>query len=188
MAKKPANLIYGLEEIPPVTTSLLLGLQHILALSSAFVYPVILLQETGILAGQAERMIHASMIVMGIATILQTLRHGPIGSGFFCLQQVHPVYIPASILAVKTGGLPLLAGMTLVSGLFGVLLSRLMGRLRPFFPAEVTGTIVMMVGLALIPVAVSRFLGFEDSRAVIDPLSVSMKYFSASSVKSSVRT
>ena len=44
MAKKPANLIYGLEEIPPVTTSLLLGLQHILALSSAFVYPVILLQ------------------------------------------------------------------------------------------------------------------------------------------------
>lgn len=174
MAKKPANLIYGLEEIPPVTTSLLLGLQHILALSSAFVYPVILLQETGILAGQAERMIHASMIVMGIATILQTLRHGPIGSGFFCLQQVHPVYIPASILAVKTGGLPLLAGMTLVSGLFGVVLSRLMGRLRPFFPAEVTGTIVTMVGLALIPVAVSRFLGFEDSRAVIDPLSVSI--------------
>jgi xanthine permease XanP len=173
VTKKPANLIYGLDESPPLGTTLLLGFQHILALSSAFVYPVVLLQETGI-PEPAERMIHASMIVMGIATILQTLRHGSIGSGYFCLQQVHPVYIPVSILAVKTGGLPLLAGMTMVSGLFGAALSRLMGRLRPFFPAEVTGTIVMMVGLALIPVAIPRFLGIEKSRLVIDPLSVSI--------------
>jgi xanthine permease XanP len=174
VAKKPANLIYGLDESPPLGTTLLLGLQHILALSSAFVYPVILLQETGILPEQAERMIHTSMIVMGIATILQTLRYGRIGSGYLCPERLGPAYIPASILAIKTGGLPLLAGMTLVSGLFGVVLSRLMGRLRPFFPAEVTGTIVMMVGLALIPVTVSRFLGIAESPAVIDPLSVSI--------------
>jgi xanthine permease XanP len=174
VAKKPANLIYGLDESPPLATTLLLGLQHILALSSAFVYPVILLQETGMLAAQAERLIHTSMIVMGIATVLQTLRYGRVGSGYLCPEQVGPAYIPVSILAVKTGGLPLLAGMTLVSGLFGVVLSRLMSRLRRFFPAEVTGTIVMMVGLALIPVAVSRFLGIAESRVVIDPLSLSI--------------
>ena len=174
MAKKPANLIYGLDESPPLGTTFLLGLQHILALSSAFVYPVIVLRETGMLAAQAEQMIHASMIVMGIATILQTLRHGRIGSGYLCLEQVGPAYIPVSILAVKAGGLPLLAGMTLVSGLFGVVLSRLIGRLRPLFSAEVTGTIVMMVGLALIPVAVSRFLGIAESGGVIDALSVSI--------------
>jgi xanthine permease XanP len=174
VAKKPANLIYGLDESPSLATTLLLGLQHILALSSAFVYPVILVQETGMLAAQAERMIHTSMIVMGIATILQTLRYGRIGSGYLCPEQVGPAYLPVSILAVKTGGLPLLAGMTLVSGLFGVVLSRLMGRLRPFFPAEVTGTIVTMVGLALIPVAIPRFLGIAKSHVVIDPLSVSI--------------
>jgi xanthine permease XanP len=174
VAKKPANLIYGLDESPSLATTVLLGLQHILALSGAFVYPVILLQETGILPEQAERMIPASMIVMGIATILQTLRYGRIGSGYLCPEQVGPAYVPVSILAVKTGGLPLLAGMTLVSGLFGAALSRLMSRLRPFFPAEVTGTIVMMVGLALIPLAVSRFLGIEQSAAAIDPLSVSI--------------
>ena len=133
MAKKPANLIYGPDESPPLGTTLLLGLQHILALSSAFVYPVILLQETGILPEQAERMISTSMIVMGIATTLQTLRYGAMGSGYLCPEQVGPAYLPVSILAVKTGGLPLLAGMTLVSGLFSVVLSRLMSRLRPFF-------------------------------------------------------
>ena len=174
MAKKPANLIYGLDESPPLGTTFVLGLQHILALSSAFVYPVILLQETSILPEQAERMIHASMIVMEVATILQTLRYGAIGSGYLCPERLGPAYLPASILAIKTGGLPLLAGMTLVSGLFGVMLSRLMGRLRPFFPAEITGTIVTMVGLALIPVAVSRFLGIAESGEVIDALSVSI--------------
>jgi len=97
VAKKPANLIYGLDESPPLGTTLLLGLQHILALSSAFVYPVIVLQETGMLAAQAERMIHASMIVMGIATILQTLRHSRTGSGYLCLEQVGPAYVPVSI-------------------------------------------------------------------------------------------
>ena len=173
MAKKPANLIYGLDESPPLGTTLLLGFQHILALSSAFVYPVILLQETGILPEQAEQMIHTSMIVMGVATILQTLRYG---AGYLCPERLGPAYLPASILAIKTGGLSLLAGMTLVSGLFGAVLSRLMGRLRPFFPAEVTGTIVMMVGLALIPVAVSSFLGIEESNAVIDPLSATIAF------------
>src|SRR5262249_15930040 len=126
------------------------------------------------LVAQAEQMIHASMIVMGIATILQTLRHGRIGSGYLCLEQVGPAYISVSILPVKAGGLPLLAGMTLVSGLFGVWLPRLMGRRRPLFSAEVTGTIVMMVGLALIPVAVSRFLGIEESGGVFDAFSVSI--------------
>jgi xanthine permease XanP len=174
VAKKPANLIYGLDESPSVATTFLLGLQHVLALSSAFVYPVILLQETGMLATQAERLIPASMIVMGITTILQALRYGRVGSGYLCPEQVGPAYIPVSILAVKTGGLSLLAGMTLVSGLFGAVLSRLIARLRPFFPAEVTGTIVMMIGFALIPVAVSRFLGIAESRVVIDPLSISI--------------
>ncbi|HXV80971.1 MAG TPA: solute carrier family 23 protein, partial [Candidatus Binatia bacterium] len=172
MARRPGNLIYSLDESPSLPTTFLLGLQHIIALSSAFVYPVILLRETGMLAAQAERMIHASMIVMGVATILQTLRYRGLGSGYLCPEQVGPAYIPVSILAVKTGGLPMLAGMTLVSGLFGAALSRFMGRLRPFFPAEVTGTIVMMVGLTLIPVAISRFLGIEQSGAFIDPLSV----------------
>src|SRR5262249_24876759 len=161
VAKKPANLIYGLDESPPLGTTFLLGLQHILALSSAFVYPVIVLRESGMIVAQAEQMIHASMIVMGIATILQTLRHRRIGSGYLCLEQAGHAYVPVSILAVKAGGLPLLAGMTLVSGLFGVVLSRLMGRLRPLFSAEVTGTIVMMVGFPVISVAVSRVLGIE---------------------------
>ena len=174
MAKKPANLIYGLDERPSLAITLLLGLQHILALSSAFVFPVILLQETGILPEQAERMIYTSMIVMGIATILQTLRYGGIGSGYLCPERLSPAYIPASILALKTAGLPLLAGMTLASGLLGVGLSRFMHRLRPFFPAEVTGTIVLVVGLELIPVAVSRSLGIAESGAVIDPLAVSI--------------
>src|SRR5215510_9037183 len=93
MAKRLPNLIYGVDESPPLGTTFLLGLHHILALSSAFVSPVILLQETGILPEQTERMIHASMIVMGAATILQTLRYGAIGSGYLCPERLGPAYL-----------------------------------------------------------------------------------------------
>lgn len=47
-------------------------------------------------------------------------------------------YITASILAGKLGGLPLLFGLTVVSGVFESILSRLVQRLRVLFPPEVT--------------------------------------------------
>jgi xanthine/uracil permease len=85
------------------------------------------------------------MVAMGVATILQSLRYRPIGSGFLCPERLGLSYFSVSLLASKPGGLSLVAGMTIVSGLFGVLLSRVARHLRPFFPTEVTGTIIMMV-------------------------------------------
>jgi NCS2 family nucleobase:cation symporter-2 len=62
--------------------------------------------------------------------------------------------------------------MTIVGGFFGVILSRLIRRLRALFPAEVTGTVVTMVALELVPLSVSKFLGFEKPRLFIDTLSL----------------
>lgn len=80
-------------------------------------------------------------------------------------------YITASILAGKLGGLPLLFGLTVVSGVFESILSRLVQRLRVLFPPEVTGLVVAMVGIELIALAAPRFLGFQSSER-IDPRAV----------------
>ncbi len=40
MPKKPTNLIYGVDDEPHLTTTLLLGFQHIFVLSIAFIFPV----------------------------------------------------------------------------------------------------------------------------------------------------
>ena len=174
MAKKPPNLIYGVDDNPPFGTSMLLGLQHVFTPSIVLIFPVVMLEQTGGDLGQAQRLIDMSMVAMGVATILQSLRKGPLGSGYLCPQIIGPAYLSASILAVKAGGLPMLAGMTVLSGLCGTVLSRLMRHLRPLFPAEVTGTVVAIVGLELVPLTVSKFLGVEASGSRIEPLTVSI--------------
>ena len=52
--------------------------------------------------------------------------------------------------------------MTVLSGLFEGLLARVVPRLRPLFPPEVTGLVVTMVGVQLVALGCPRFLGFQD--------------------------
>jgi xanthine permease XanP len=160
MAKKPANLIYSVDEKPPLSTLLLLGLQHVSVLSVGWIFVVVIVTGIGGTSEQAKNVIQISMIVSGIATILQARTKGPVGSGYLCPMSCGPAYIAASISAGKVGGLPLVFGSVIVSGVFEALLSRVMQRLRALFPSEVTGLVVSMVGIELIVLAAPRFLGF----------------------------
>jgi len=163
MAKKPANLIYSVDEKPPLSTLLLLGLQHVSVLSVGWIFVVVIVTGIGGTSEQAKSVIQISMIVSGIATILQARTKGPVGSGYLCPMSCGPAYIAASISAGKVGGLPLVFGSVIVSGVFEALLSRVMQRLRALFPPEVTGLVVSMVGIELIVLAAPRFLGFTGA-------------------------
>ncbi len=113
-----------------------------------------------------------AMFATGIATILQGLNKGFIGSGYLCPLVNGPAFLSASLLAGKTGGLSLIFGMTVIGGIFEGAFSRVVPRLRAVFPAEVTGTIVMMVGIEIIPVAVSRFMGIDAANSSPVPAAV----------------
>ncbi|MFP5212201.1 MAG: uracil-xanthine permease family protein, partial [Acidobacteriota bacterium] len=165
---KPANLIYGVDETPDWGTMILLGIQHIFVLSIAFVFPVVVVDAIGGTPDQARSMIAMAMIATGIGTMIQGLNKGPIGSGYLCPLLNGPAFLSASVLAGKSGGLSLIFGMTAIGGVFEALFSRVIKRMRPFFPAEVTGTIVTMVGIEVIPVAVSRFLGIDRTHTEPD--------------------
>ncbi|MCK5540056.1 MAG: purine/pyrimidine permease [Deltaproteobacteria bacterium] len=159
MAQKPANLIYGLDDRPPLVITFFLAMQHISVIAIAFLFPIVIVREIGGSMHDAERFVSASMLAGGIGVIIQSLRKGPAGSGFLCPEVCGPSYLAASMLAAKTGGLSLVFGMTLVVSLFEGLLSKVMRHLRVLFPAEVTGMIVMMVGLTVIEVACKNFFG-----------------------------
>jgi xanthine permease XanP len=163
MAKKPANLIYSVDEKPPFSTLLLLGLQHVSVLSVGWIFVVVIITGIGGTSEQAKSVIQISMIVSGIATILQARTKGPVGSGYLCPMSCGPAYIAASISAGRVGGLPLVFGSVIASGVFEALLSSVMQRLRALFPPEVTGLVVSMVGIELIVLAAPRFLGFTGA-------------------------
>lgn len=161
MTKKPAALIYGVDDKPPLIATVLLGIQHVFVMTAGWVIVVVIVTTIGGTQEEVSKVLRMSMIASGIATILQSLPNGPVGSGYFCPISSGPAYVAASILAGKLGGLRLVFFMTLISGLFEALLAQIVPRLRPLFPPEVTGLVVMMVGVELVTVGCPRFLGFQ---------------------------
>jgi xanthine permease XanP len=136
--RKPANLLYSLEEVPPADARLGLAIQHVFVMSVGWIFVVVLVTAIGGSAAQTESVIRFSMIASGIATILQA-RSGLFGSGYLCPFSCGPAYLPAAILAGQAGGLPLIFGLTTISGVFEAALARAIERLRVLFPPEVTG-------------------------------------------------
>jgi xanthine permease XanP len=159
MAKKPANIVYGVDDGPPLGIIFLQGLQHVFIMTVYFIFPVIVIHAINGTNEQAATMVKMSMIAMGITTIFQVQRAGPFGSGYLAPSGNGPAYLSATLLAAKSGGLSLVCGMTIFGGLFEALFSRIVGRLRVLFPPEVAGLVVTMVGIELIPLGIQRFFG-----------------------------
>ena len=162
MATKPSSLIYGVDEQPSLYELFILGLEHVFVMSVAFIFPVLIVQESGGTMLEAATMIQMSMIAGGLGTIIQSIKKGPMGSGYLCPQVCGPSFLSASILAGQTAGLGAVFAGTFFGAFFEALFSRVVKRLRQFFPPEVTGTVVAMVGITVIPFAMPRFLGLNE--------------------------
>jgi xanthine permease XanP len=159
MASKPQDLIYGLDDKPPLADLLIIGCQHIFLMSSTLVLPIVLITEIGGTFDEVRSVIALTMIACGIGTIVQALRWRFIGSGFLCPNLCGPNFFAASMEAAWLGGLPLMRGMTIIAGIAEALFSRLAHRLAFLFPPEITGLVVLMVAQGLVTLGVSKFLG-----------------------------
>ena len=172
MATKPASLIYGVDDSVPPGVLALLAVQHIFLMSSSIVLPIVLVNEIGGGFLEVRAVVALTMIACGIGTILQALRLPGLGSGFLCPNLCGPNFFAASMTAAWLGGIPLMRGMTIFAGLVEIVFARFVHRLAFLFPAEVTGLVVFMVGVGLIPVGVSRFLHIDFSGEPIDNASL----------------
>ncbi len=157
---KPANLIYDVDETPPLFSMLVLAVQHVFVISVGWIFVVVLVTSVAGTPEESQSIIRMAMIASGVATILQARTKSLVGSGYLCPFSCGPSYLAASILAGKTGGLPLIFGLTTCSGIFEGLFSRVMQRLRALFPPEVTGLVVSVVGIEPIRMGCPRFLGY----------------------------
>jgi len=176
MIRKPANLIYGLEDKPTLYETVILALQHIFIITVSFVMPVILIQEIGGTEEQAAYILRMSMLAAAIGVWAQACRRGGIGSGYLCPQVCGPSFLVASIIAGKAGGLGAVFGGTFMAGILETFLARLVRRVRSLFPPEVIGTVVAMVGITLIPAAMRRFLclDIEDASLRVKGLVIAL--------------
>jgi xanthine permease XanP len=145
--KKPANIIYGLEESPPILVTVVSGLQLVGVIAINLVYPLLVFRALDAPIDLVTNLLSAGMLVLGAATFLQVLRLGPVGSGFMCPATFTATYLGPSLLAAKAGGLALLFGMTMFAGVVELALAPVLNRLRAIFPPEVSGLVIFIIGL-----------------------------------------
>ncbi|QAY65344.1 nucleobase:cation symporter-2 family protein [Paenibacillus protaetiae] len=141
-----------------------LGLQHVLAMyAGAVVVPLIVGGQLGFNAAQMAYLIAADLFTCGLATLLQAMGTKYFGSRL-------PVVLGCTftavgpIIAVASGSnLATVYGAIIIAGLFVVLAAPLYGKLLKFFPTVVTGSVVTVIGLSLIPAALNNVAGGDGS-------------------------
>ncbi|MGA9529037.1 MAG: solute carrier family 23 protein [Terriglobales bacterium] len=165
--KKPAYLIYDVDEIPPMGIQIAAATQHLFAMSVGWIYVVLVVSAVGGTSAEAQSLIRMSMIASGIATIVQARRG--FGNGYLCPLTCSLTYLPPVIAAGLAGGYSLMFGMLLVAGIAAMGVAPVVHRLRVLFPPEVTGLMVAMSGLQLVALGCVRFFGYSKANPVPDP-------------------
>ncbi|WP_418961559.1 nucleobase:cation symporter-2 family protein [Streptomyces tritici] len=133
------------------------ALQHVATMYAGVAAPPLIIgAAAGLAPAQLTTLLAASLIIAGVATLLQTLGVWRIGSRLpfvngVSFAVVSPVL--AVVEAEKGAALPLIFGSTIVAGLFCFLLAPVFCRLVRFFPPVVSGTVIALIGISLLPVA-----------------------------------
>lgn len=146
--------------------SLILGIQHVLAMySGGVLVPLMIGAALHFSATQMAVLISADIFMTGIGTLLQLKVTRFTGIGL-------PVVIGSAIQTVtplvnigSTLGIGAMYGATIGAGIFVFLIAGIFAKLRRFFPPVVTGSLITVIGFALVPVAIQNIGGGDPKAA-----------------------
>ncbi|GGU99768.1 xanthine permease [Streptomyces filipinensis] len=147
--------VHPVDEIPPVRQLAAFGLQHVLAMyAGAVAVPLIVGGAMRLSPADLAYLITADLLVCGIATLIQCVGVWRFGVRLPIMQGcTFAAVSPMVLIGTTGGGLPAVYGSVIVAGLAIMLLAPVFGRLLRFFPPLVTGTVILVIGLSLLPVA-----------------------------------
>jgi NCS2 family nucleobase:cation symporter-2 len=158
---RPSNLIYSVDEKPPALISFANAAQQLTIFAPILVFTMLVMRGAGIGEVGVAHAVSLTFAICGVAIILQAWPGRWIGSGYLITVAPAAAYIPISISAIKAGGMPLLAGMTMLAGLFEVGCSQIVRRFRAFFPTEVSGLCIVLIGIFVGVLAVRSVFGYD---------------------------
>ena len=151
-----AELIYGLNDRPPLRETLFAALQHLLAIFVAIITPPLII--AGALKLDIETpsfLVSMALFASGVSTFIQCRRIGGIGTGLLCIQGTSFSFIGPIISAGLTGGLPVIFGACMAASTVEMLISRLLKYPRKIITPLVSGIVVTLIGMSLIKVGIT---------------------------------
>ncbi len=144
------------------------GLQHVAAMYAGVVAPPLVVGKAcGLSGGQLTFLVGASLFTAGIATLLQTLGLWKIGARLPFVNGVSFAGVAPLVAIAGTtphrDSLPVMFGAVMVAGALGFLVAPYFSRLVRFFPPVVTGSVITLIGVSLLPVAIGWAAGNDPA-------------------------
>jgi len=149
-------------QIPPAGRLLTLGLQHVLVMyAGAIAVPILIGGAAGLPTQDIALLISADLFVCGIASIIQNVGFWKFGIRLPLMMGVTFAAVPPMIAMVTNPALGLLGmfGAIIAAGFIAVLIAPVVGRMVKYFPPTVTGTVIMVTGLNLVPIGINWIAG-----------------------------
>ncbi len=151
----------------PIPQLFAYGLQHVLTMYGGIIaVPMIIGTAAGVDSAQLVALVTASLFIGGIATLIQSIGIGFVGSRLPLIQGVSFAGV-ATMLSILTGGgdLSSIFGAVIVASVIGFVIAPFFARIIRFFPPVVTGVVITSIGLTLIPTAGNWAMGGDDTAA-----------------------
>jgi len=145
----------------PVVKTLTWGLQHVLTMYGGIIAPPLIIgSAAGLGATDIGLLVTAALFISGLSTLLQSLGVPFFGSRLPLVQGVSFAGV-ATMVAIVTGGggLPVVFGAVIASSILGLLITPFFAQIIRFFPPVVTGCVIAVIGLSLMPVAARWAMG-----------------------------
>lgn len=163
-ASTPPAQQYDIDQLPPLGEAIPLGIQHVLAMfASNVTLPIIIATAIGASAGDTAFLIQVAIFVAGIATLMQTVGWGPVGARLPVVQGTSLGFVAVAIPLAERFGLAAVFGGTIFAGLVQIAMGVALRHLRWLFPPLVSGIVVLVIGISLIPVGLTLAAGGNGS-------------------------
>lgn len=159
-----SELMYGINDKPSIGVQILLGFQNIFAAFGGIIaVPLVISSALGFDGMTSTAVLSASILTSGIATVIQSKGVGPFGARVPCIMGTDFTFVAPAIAVGGVAGLPGIIGATILGSISEVVLSYFIKPLMKLFPPLVTGTVVCLIGLTLLPVSMDWAAGGAGS-------------------------
>ena len=153
-------VLYGIEDRPPLGEAIPLGIQHVLAMFLGNVAPpLILAGAVGSVTGETTFLVQMALIVAGVSTMVQAFPIGPVGARLPIVMGTSFAFLGPLIGIGNQFGIAAVFGAALVAAPVEMVMGVSLDRFRHYFPPLVTGIVVMLIGLTLIPTGMNYAAG-----------------------------
>ncbi|NFG57431.1 purine permease [Clostridium botulinum] len=156
------NLIPAVDEKIPFSKAWIFSLQHVMSMcAGAVAVPLMIGEAAGLNNLEIVFLINAGLFMAGIGTLLQGYGLKNVAGAKIPVIEGTSFAAVSGILAIIAGAhgdkylaMTTVFGSVIIAGLFCFIISPIFGKLIKFFPKVVTGTVVLVIGISIMPVGI----------------------------------